>query len=212
MPTSLSISSTGCPKVQQLSDVCTPMSSVSVHAPCPSLFPTAQQEHNSDPARRLLPGGHRVRVLLHHRDPVPPRGAHRAAPRQQDHVDVTRVSMQWPVRACALALARPPTTMHCHVSCLCEHRYCVVDGEVSGALCPPPLPSRHSLSFSSAGNRAMTALSDSLIDSRSLRTLDLSNCNMDSEGAKAIGVGLQVPQCCCCFGEACTPHTREWKP
>ena len=43
----------------------------------------------------------------------------------------------------------------------------------------------------------MTALSDSLIDSRSLRTLDLSNCNMDSEGAKAIGVGLQVMLCMC---------------
>jgi hypothetical protein len=60
-----------------------------------------------------------------------------------------------------------------------------------------PPPSHHSLSFSSAGNRAMTALSDSLIDSRSLRTLDLSNCNMDSEGAKAVGVGLQVMICVC---------------
>ncbi len=49
-----------------------------------------------------------------------------------------------------------------------------------------------SLSFSNVGNRAMTALSDSLIDSRSLRQLDLSNCNMDSEGAKSIGVALQV--------------------
>ena len=41
------------------------------------------------------------------------------------------------------------------------------------------------------GNRAATALSDSLLDARSIVTLDLSTCNMDSEGAKMLGVALQ---------------------
>jgi hypothetical protein len=44
-----------------------------------------QQEHDAYVAGRLLPGRHRVCVVLHHRDPVPPCGAGQPAPCQPHH-------------------------------------------------------------------------------------------------------------------------------